>query len=79
MAADRSNPVSTNGCERKVLQDARLPAQAIDTGQARLNTCIRARGSSATKSRYKQGIVWEVEVTGVSDRRGSASGRDAVP
>jgi len=54
-----------------------LAAQAIDTGQARLNTAhvkpahvVRVGDEISVR---KQGIKWKVEVTGVSDRRGSAT------
>jgi len=54
-----------------------LAAEAIDSGQARLNDArvkpahvVRAGDTVVVR---KGGIVWEVHVTGVSDRRGSAS------
>lgn len=54
-----------------------LAAQAIETGQARLNA-LRVKPAHVVRagdvvSVRKQGIVWEVEVTGVSDRRGPAA------
>jgi ribosome-associated heat shock protein Hsp15 len=53
-----------------------LAAQAIDTGQARLND-LRVKPAHLVRagdeiSVRRQGIVWEVEVIGVSDRRGPA-------
>ena len=53
-----------------------LAAQAIDTGQARLND-LRVKPAHLVSagdeiSVRKQGIVWEVEVIGMSDRRGPA-------
>ena len=54
-----------------------LAVQAIDTGQARLNDervkpahVVRPGDVVAVR---KQGTVWTVGVTGVSDRRGGAS------
>jgi ribosome-associated heat shock protein Hsp15 len=54
-----------------------LASQAIDTGQVRLNAgrvkqahAVRLGDRVAVR---KQGIVWEIDVTGLSDRRGSAT------
>jgi ribosome-associated heat shock protein Hsp15 len=54
-----------------------LAAQAIDTGQARLNDA-RVKPAHVVRpgdvvSVRKSGIAFAVDVTGVSDRRGSAS------
>jgi len=53
-----------------------LAAQAIDSGQARLNSqhvkpahTIRAGDMVSVR---KHGMIWEIAVTDVSDRRGSA-------
>jgi ribosome-associated heat shock protein Hsp15 len=53
-----------------------LAAQAIDAGQARLNDLrvkpahwVRAGDEISVR---KEGIVWEVEVIGISDQRGPA-------
>ena len=53
-----------------------LAAEAIDTGQARLNG-EHVRPAHAVRegdmiSVRKHGLAWEVEVTGVCDRRGPA-------
>ena len=53
-----------------------LAAQAIDSGQTRLNA-LRVKPAHMVRagdliSVRKQGVVWEMEVTGVSDRRGPA-------
>ena len=54
-----------------------LAAQAIDTGQARLNDerVKPARGVRVgdTITVRRAGLVWSVEVTGLADRRGSAA------
>ncbi len=54
-----------------------LAAQAIDAGQARLGgervKAAHAVAIGDAVSVRKQGLAWEVEVTGLSDRRGSAS------
>lgn len=54
-----------------------LAAQAIDAGQARLNN-DRAKPAHPVRpgdivSVRKQGILWSVDVTALSDRRGSAT------
>ncbi len=54
-----------------------LASQAIDSGQVRLNA-ERVKQAHAVRLGdrvvvRKQGIVWEIEVTGLSDRRGSAT------
>src|SRR5690242_14478113 len=53
-----------------------LAAEAIDNGQARLNS-QHVRPAHAVRegdrvSVRKHGLAWQVEVTGVSDRRGPA-------
>jgi ribosome-associated heat shock protein Hsp15 len=59
-----------------------LAAQAIEAGQARL-TGERVKPAHAVRcgdavSVRKHGLVWEVEVTGLSDRRGSATDAAAL-
>jgi len=54
-----------------------LSAQAIEAGQARLGA-ERVKPAHSVRvgdaiSVRKHGLVWDVEVTGVSERRGSAS------
>jgi ribosome-associated heat shock protein Hsp15 len=54
-----------------------LAAQAIDAGQARLGA-ERVRPAHVVRvgdavSVRRDGLLWDVEVTGVSERRGSAS------
>lgn len=54
-----------------------LAADAIDNGQARLNgqrvkAAHAVRAGDAVTVR-KGGVVWDVRVTGLSDRRGSAA------
>ena len=59
-----------------------LAAQAIEAGQARLagervKPAHAVRSGDAVSVR-KHGLVWEVEVTGLSDRRGSATDAAAL-
>jgi len=59
-----------------------LAAQAIEAGQARLagervKPAHAVRSGDAVSVR-KHGLVWEVEVTGLSDRRGSATDATAL-
>lgn len=54
-----------------------LAAQAVEAGQVRLND-ERVKPAHAVKigdaiAVRKQGTVWDVKVTGIADRRGSAS------
>ena len=54
-----------------------LSAQAIDAGQVRLNG-DRAKPAQAVRtgdvvSVRKQGVVWTVDITALSDRRGTAA------
>jgi ribosome-associated heat shock protein Hsp15 len=59
-----------------------LAAQAIEAGQARLagervKPAHAVRSGDAVSVR-KHGLVWAVEVTGLSDRRGSATDAAAL-
>ena len=59
-----------------------LAAQAIEAGQARLagervKPAHAVRSGDAVSVR-KHGLVWEVEVTALSDRRGSATDAAAL-
>jgi len=59
-----------------------LAAQAIEAGQARLagervKPAHAVRSGDAVSVR-RHGLVWEVEVTGLSDRRGSATDASAL-
>jgi ribosome-associated heat shock protein Hsp15 len=59
-----------------------LAAQAIEAGQARLGgervkPAHAVRSGDAVSVR-KHGLVWEVEVTGLSDRRGPAADAAAL-
>ena len=65
------------GWAARLFKTRSLAAQAVEAGQVRLND-DRVKPAHAVKAGdaiavRKQGIVWDVRVTGVSERRGSAS------